>query len=357
MSKTGEREGVRSRPIELWPAADQAAWQEACRPSVRLKAGGSASHMRPVTQADLKKRYGMFLDFLSRSGEFDLDAKAGSQVTLVNVEQYVAELNIRVSSVTVYGNIQKLRRMIQLIAPERDLTWLLEIEHDLFSAMRPKSKWDRVVLTEIVVEAGLTLIAEGETASDLPRITRARMVRDGLMTAFLAQYPLRLKNYAALSIGRSLVKINGVWWIILTADETKEKRADEREIIDYIGDAIDKYIEAYRPVFARGKDPGPALWLVMSGEPMSECYVREVITETTRKTLGVAINPHMFRTNVATTAAIHAADQPGLGSANLNHRRGTVTLEDYNRATGITASRALASVMRQYQRGSPRPKF
>ena len=346
---TTKSEEVRSLPIALWAAADRVAWEEACRPAVRLKAGGSASHMRPVTQNDLARRYGLFLDFLSRSERFDPEAAAASQVTPDHVEQYVSELSERVSSVTVYGCVQKLRRMTQLIAPERDIAWLIEIERELFLAMRPKSKWDRVVLAEVVVAAGLTLIAEGETAPKLPKLTRARLVRNGLMLALLALYPIRLKNFAALEIGRSIIKVDGVWWIVLSASETKGKRADEREVEDYIGEAIDKYVNTYRLILARSKDRGSALWLAMSGDPMSEYSVREVITETTRSTLGVAINPHMFRTNAVTTAAIYAGDQPHLGSAILQHTHSTVTQENYNRAAGITASRAYASVVRRYR--------
>ena len=121
----------------------------------------------------------------------------------------------------------------------------------------------------------------------MTQLSRARMVRNGLMIALFAHYPIRLKNYAALSIGGSLVKIDRVWWIILTAAETKEKKADERPIEDYLGDLIDKYLETYRPILARGKDAGSALWLAETGTPMAECFVREVITETTRATLGV----------------------------------------------------------------------
>jgi hypothetical protein len=83
---------ARSLPIELWPTADGAEWEEACRPSVRLKRGGAASHMRPVTQKDLAKRYGLFLDSLLRSGRFDGKARAGAQVTADNVDAYVTEL-------------------------------------------------------------------------------------------------------------------------------------------------------------------------------------------------------------------------------------------------------------------------
>ena len=111
---------VRSLPITLWPIADRRAWEEACRPSLRLKRGGAASHLRAVTQNDLARRYGYFVHFLSRSDLLDMTAGPAAQVIPQHVDAYVAELRSRVGSVTVYGSIQKLRRMVQLIAPGRD---------------------------------------------------------------------------------------------------------------------------------------------------------------------------------------------------------------------------------------------
>jgi integrase/recombinase XerD len=87
--EAGEAGQVRSLPKELWPLADRTAWEAACRPGIRLTCGGAASHMRPVTQNDLAKRYGYFLDFIFRSGRLDSEAKPGAHVTLQNVEQYV----------------------------------------------------------------------------------------------------------------------------------------------------------------------------------------------------------------------------------------------------------------------------
>jgi hypothetical protein len=40
------------------------------------------------------------------------------------------------------------------------------------------------------------------------------MFRDGLLIALLAYCPIRLKNFAALEIGRSFVNVYGKWWII-----------------------------------------------------------------------------------------------------------------------------------------------
>jgi hypothetical protein len=102
---------IRSLPLDLWPEADSNAWISACRPAARLKRGGAAGHLKPVTRDDLARRYGYFLDFLSRRGLLEVDTSAAATlVTLDNVETYIAELKERVGSVTVYGSIYKLRR-------------------------------------------------------------------------------------------------------------------------------------------------------------------------------------------------------------------------------------------------------
>ena len=126
---------------------------------------------------------------------------------------------------TVYGSICRLRRAARYMAPGRDLAWLAEIDKDLALVVRPRSKFDRMVLTEVLVEAGLTLIQEAETLRTMTKLARACQVRNGLMVALLAFCPIRRKNFAALEIGRSFVKIHGTWWIVLSASETKEKRA------------------------------------------------------------------------------------------------------------------------------------
>ena len=90
-----------------------------------------------------------------------------------------------------------------MIAADRDLGWLIEIERQLYSERRPRSKWDRVRTTDVLVDAGLTLMAEAEITKR-PVLTRARMFRDGLMIALLAYCPIRLKNLAALELGAAL---------------------------------------------------------------------------------------------------------------------------------------------------------
>jgi integrase len=343
---------MRSLPLALWPEADRIAWTAACRPAARLKPGGAAGHLKPVTREDHARHYGCFLDFLHRRGLLQSDEQAARNVTVDNVNAYIAELKDRVSSVTVHGSICKLRRAARYMSRGRDLTWLSEIAEDLALVARPRSKFDRIVMCEVLVEAGLTLINEAEISSTLTELARACQVRNGLMVALLALCPIRAKNFAALEIGRSFVKINGAWWIVLSASETKEKRPDERPINELLTPAIDRYLGQYRPVLARTGNSNSALWLCCNnGAPIKgPRSLREVISATTLATVGIAISPHLFRSCAASTAAIHGGNNPHLASALLHHTHPSVTNAHYNRATSLSAAESLRQIVRQYEK-------
>jgi integrase len=338
---------IRSLPIEFWPEADRNAWLSACQPSQRLKRGGAGSQLKPITLSDLARRYGYFLDFMNRRGLLDPSKAVGGHVTSENVDTYLKELVARVGSVTVQGSIYKLRRACELIDPARDLCWLADIEKDLALLMRPRSKVDRWVLTEVLIEAGLTLIAEAENSRKMSKLGQARQVRNGLMVAMLAMHPLRLKNFADLEIGRNFVEIKDSWWIVLSASETKEGRPDERRIDDLLQPALYRYLKKFRPFLAGADQSTTALWLSSNdGASMSYAGVERVLTETTRTTVGIAVSPHLFRTAIASSAAIHGGANPHLASALLHHTDHRVTEEHYTRASSISAGEACEASFR-----------
>ena len=342
---------VRSLPLDQWPGADRSAWAGACRPAERLKRGGVASHMKEITRRDLARRYGYFLDHLQRTEGLDLNAGAGTLVIPDRVECYIAELQARVSSVTVHGSIYKLRRIAQLLAADRDFSWLTEIEKDLALVMEPKSKFERVVYTNILVEAGIALMAEADAATR-SALARARQFRNGLMVALLSLHPVRLKNFAALEIGRTFVKTNDSWWILLAASETKEGRPDERPVLDFLKPWIDRYLSIHRPTLAR--NDASALWLSSNdGRAMTYLAVEDVISRTTLAMVGVNVSPHLFRTAGASTAAVYAGNHPHLASALLHHTDPRVTEEHYNRATSTSAALSYAALIKEYREGRP----
>src|SRR6266481_440235 len=63
---TGEK--PRSLKLTEWPEADRLAWAKACEPAQRLQRGGAAGHLAAVSKADIANRYGLYLDFLQRTG-------------------------------------------------------------------------------------------------------------------------------------------------------------------------------------------------------------------------------------------------------------------------------------------------
>ena len=342
------RDYPRSLPVSEWPDADQRAWEEACRPGSRLKPGGVASYLAEVSRNDFARRYGAFLGFLERTSRLKRDAAAAAQVTSSNVEAYTTDLSARVRSVTIWNCIYKLRRAAELLAPLADFSWLAEIEKDIALTMEPRSKFDRLVFTGRLVEAGLTLVAEAQFASS--ELVRVRSVRNGLMIALLALCPIRIKNFAALEIGHTFKEVHGSWWIALPSISTKSRRPDERRVPELLNHSIDMYLNQSRPLLI-GSKPSNALWISSTtGRAMTTKNLGTLVSRITLETLGVDVSPHLFRTAAASTAAAYGGNTPHLASALLNHRDPRVTEEHYNRASSISASKIYAEITNTFRR-------
>jgi hypothetical protein len=250
----------RSLPVSEWPDADRWAWEAACRPGCRLMPGGAANHLAQVSRDDFARRYGAFLGFLQRNGRLERQAAAAARVTVPNVEAYITDLTARVRSVTVYNCIHMLRRAAELLAPTADFSSLAEIEKDLALVMEPRSKFDRLVLTGRLVEAGMTLVVEAEKFARYD-LARARGVRNGLIVALLALCPIRLKNFADLEIGHTFKEIDGSWWIALPGHLTKSRRPDERRVPALLNRFIELYLNQSRPLLLGSSPPTNALWI------------------------------------------------------------------------------------------------
>ena len=334
----------RSLPVSEWPDADRHAWEEACRPGSRLKPGGVASHLAQVSRDSFARRYGAFLAFLDRNGRLH-QRSAPAQVTPTNVAAYIDELTARVRSVTTYNCIYHLRRAAELLAPTVDFSWLAEIEKDLALVMEPRSKSDRLVLSERLVEAGLTLVIEAQQLADND-FARARGIRNGLMIALLAVCPNRLKNFSTLEIGHTFKQVHGSWWIAVPAALTKSRRRpDERRVPEWLNNTIDLYLKS-RPVLLRSGSATNALWISSTtARPMTTKNLGTLVSKVTLETLGVDVSPHLFRTAAASTAAAYGGNIPHLASAVLNHTDPRVTEEHYNRAPSIGASRTYAEII------------
>ena len=339
----------RSLLIEEWPASDRLGWIQACQPAQRLRRGGVANHLAPVSRGDFANRYGLYLDFLQRNGWLDPAMGATTLVTPDYVNGFIIELQARVRSVTVWNSVYKLRRAAQLIAPGIDVEWLTEIEKDIALVMIPRSKADRLVLTERLVEAGLILIQEAEMFGKTAH-SRAVGVRNGLLIALLAFHPIRIKNFAALTVADTFLNINGRWWLHIPSNNTKSHRVDQRQVPEFMTDVVSRYINTHRPVLCGGDASELALWVSSTTRRrLTTKNLGTLISKITRETIGVDVSPHLFRTAGASTAAVYCGNHPHLASAVLNHRNSRVTDERYNRAMGLSAGEEYASITRFYR--------
>ena len=179
---------------------------------------------------------------------------------------------------------------------------------------------------------------------------RAVGVRNGLLIALLALHPIRIKNFAALTIADTFICIDGRWWLHIPSDDTKSRRVDERQVPEFITDVVNSYIRTHRPVLCRGDAEQLALWVSSTTDRrLTTKNLGTLISKITRETVGVDVSPHLFRTAGASTAAIYGGNHPHLASALLTHRDSRVTEEHYNRAMSFSAGEEYASITAFYR--------
>jgi integrase len=337
-------EKVKVCPLSDWLTTDREGWERACVAGQRLKPGGAAARMKPSTRTSLVRAYGYLIEFCQRNGLLDLNAEAGAHVAPEIIDGFVRELHQRVGSVTRASYISRIRRVATILAPGRDLAWLGEVEADLRYEARPRPKYHRLVSSDRLLALGLELIGRGEASGHVTDLTRARLVRDGLMIALLALCPIRLRNFADLCIGRQMRRIGETWWIILEAAETKSGRPDERPVPEILTAHIDHWLERWHPLFL---EPGDAFWPSTKGGQLAYTYVGQIITETTLRELGVAVSPHLFRDCAVYTVAIAAGDQMGVASALLQHIDERTTEKHYNKGASLDAVRRYQRILDQ----------
>jgi integrase len=326
----------RRLPLAEWPQADQRAWNAAASPAGLLDDSGAAAHLSEVTIGDLESRYAYVLDFARRTERLDVDGPAAVTVTPTLIDDYVAWLDTALSSETIAQSLRKIGRVCSLIAPERDWQWLRRVQRRREAIAVPRDKRHRIVDSGTIIQAGFDLMERAESHRSLTKSERAVVHRDGLMLAFLAALPLRMRNFVGLEIGRTLIRSGGTWTVSLPAAEAKNRGATEHHVLPAIGERIDRFIADYRIAFS-GSNEHARLWPSRRGGPLSYSAVYQVITRRTEAAFGRSINPHLFRDCATTTVAVNHGDRIGIVPALLGHRDPRTFERYYNQAGLIEA--------------------
>jgi len=325
--------------LPAWPKADREAWQAAQETAGVLDEGGIASHLSALTRKDLTRRYSYFLSFLADRGMLDLQGPAALVVTEENILLYLRYLEPRVSSVTLAQSLYKIARVAYCLAPERDWRWLRRIVRRLDLRARPRHKRNKVVPIKELFMLGRHLMDQAENLAEATSCFRARLYRDGLIIALLAADPIRLANCTALEIGRTIIKDGTTWSFDIPAEETKAGRRHLAVLPDRSTPRIDRYVQHYRRLFPNAESTN-RFWLNQVGRPLTGYGLYHLVCERTLDAFGKRVSPHLFRSCLGTSTAVHHGAEIGLAMTVLDHKSSKVFERHYNQARTIDAVRA-----------------
>ena len=246
---------------------------------------------------------------------------------------------------TLAQSIYKISRVAHYLAPGRDWRWLRRVVRRLELRAKPRDKRNDVVPIKELFQLGLP--ANGSGREKPPSATnsfRALLYRDGLIIALLAADPLRLANITALEIGRTLIKDGTTWSVNIPAEETKARRLHLAVLPDWSARCIDRYVQHYRTFFSNAESTN-RLWLSQDGRPLTADGLYRLVCKRTLDAFGKRVNPHLFRSCLATSTAVHHGAHIGLAMTVLDHTSIEVTGRYYNQAKMIDAVRAYQEIL------------
>ena len=309
--------------LSEWPTGDRDAWVAALRRPDFLEDGGRGASWRPASQHSTQGAYARLLAWLLAQG-VDLSAdEPSARITPDRVRAYVVFLREGRSSVTVASYLGVLCMAVLAMFPNRDWRWLQAFQAQAHRRASPtRQKRDRLVPAGQLHQLGLDLIQSAgdvldrarEPGAGLRKITAAaRDYRDGLIIAFLASRPLRVKNLLQIEIGIHLRQSGGRTTLHFRSSETKERRVRDTIWPDVLEPALARYITQIRPMLIAARapghvalsprPPGAILWVAQGGTPLTPGGLQEALARHTQRRFGHAINAHLFRDCAATTLA------------------------------------------------------
>jgi integrase/recombinase XerD len=346
----------RCLPVAEWPEPDRAAWTAAHRRGGLLDDDGLAASWAPATSSIIARGYGSFLSFLAQAGDLDPDQSLATRISRARVEAYVAELRERNHSSTVAACLLQLVRAAAVMAPNTDWAWLRRIRARLRRMATP-ARDDRARLMPAVTLLDLanTLMQRAESETALSARRQALLFRDGLMIAMLCAWAPRARNLAETAIGTSLQRRGQTWWASFGPEETKNGLPIEVPLPDDFTGRIERYLTHYRlQLIRRSPTPvaGDAFWISDGGRPLTAKEVGQRISAVTKRELGRALNPHLFRKIIPTELAIRDPTHVGISQPLLGHADYRTTQQAYNLGRALDAAGRHHAVVQSIRAGA-----
>lgn len=341
-------------PLRMWPEHDREQWEHAASGDALFGTASVSTSWRLATVETVAQGYGYALGWLDRRGHLCAQQAPAARWTSDVLRSYVTDIKAHLSPATVVNRIISLERALAVISPASDRSILRAVIRNL--SVLPDTSHKRVRLQDPanLVELGRNLMAAAEARTRSGVRKNASLYRDGLQIALLALRAFRMRNFAGLEIGKHLVQVDGVWWLLLSRDETKTKQPIEVPFPKQLVPALIRYLEEYRPLLAGNRCSSSRLWLSYYFTPQAAHSIQLQIVAHTKKAFGKSINPHLFRDCLATSIAIQDPENVRMAAIILGHRSFATTEKHYNLARTLEAGGDYTKVIAQRRMESGR---
>lgn len=337
-------------PYTVWPEEDRKRWSAANkRGADPFDDEGPAAHLAEPSRRALQGSYGRFLGFVAAKHPRLVDCPPETRLDRKIITEYVVFRGPSCSESGIAIDLHHLRLALRFICPDTNWSWLAIIAKRIGSKAKPKPPKYHLVTIERLYALGIELM-DGAVANtaDAAEVSKSDAFdyRDGLMISVLASVVLRKRTFAALRIGKQLVKSGKLWSLEIPAQDLKGRRPLDYPISLSLSQRIDLYLKQFRR-----RIPGAAshagLWPSNKGRPMDAGTIYDTIRRRTKEAFGFAINLHRFRHAAGTLWSIRdPANVRGvkdlLGHTSFGTTEKYLTMSQ-SRLAGRTLARAIGN--------------
>lgn len=332
-----------SLPFGQWPLRDQEAWLVAITPGAFLEEAGRGAAWADATKKTNIHHYGRWLAFLNDTGWLS-DESLASRCTPERVVAYIAKLRKTCSSVTLTSSIRGLQATLWAMAPDVDWQWLRQTVNILKANQKPtRNKASRILPSGRIYATALREMSDLKRTGFIKRHALPHY-RNALMLAITAAVPLRRRNLAALSLGKTIRQLDGIWLIDIPGTQTKNGDAVEAELPFSLAPYIETYQRIVHPNLLRGT-VSDAFWINQDGKPMRDHAIYLRFIKTTTRLMGRPMPPHLLRDCAASTLAGISSDHIVIAQDLLTHRGGRTTEQYYIHGQQREASHKINEIL------------
>ena len=333
-------------PIDEWPVPDRLAWEQVrahCRGPFRKYGGGH--HLSEHTVKKAEKGLRRWLGFLKRTEELDDSVTPRDRITLKRLDHYFEHLRACGNADrSVVGRFEELQSALTIMYAGQDFRWITRPNGT------PISQYLEMRVRAVFVPSNTDLLiwADDLFNQAVPlhdKRARCSQVRDAVMIAILATLAPRQRALASLRVGVHVKQVDSGWILDQTSLLTKEKNRLVLPLPAHVCVMLERYLSVERQELLGGYDGDP-LWVSGYGAQLSTSGIVNMLWRRSRLRFGVAFSTHRFRTSLTTTSAVESPDMPFDSSLILGHGI-QASLQNYNRATGIAASRRHAERLKK----------